>query len=490
MDALTQARTLFLEAVEAQTAGDLAGAEVRLKAALVLAPGRASILVNLAGVLLASGRPSEAALLCNEALAGSPDNAQAWLNLALCRLDEDQSEAALVAVDRALALAPDDAAVRGNRGSILMQLGRVQEALQAYDEAVALDEADPAWHTARGTVLRVLERLPESAAAHEAALQRNPQDADARWNRALVDLALGNHEAGWAGFEWRWQASDPVRSNYSGRAPRWQGEPLAAGQTLLVWAEQGLGDTVQFCRYAPLLAGKGLRVILQVQAPLLRLLHGLDPRVRVIGPDDVLPEHDWHCPLLSLAGLCGTRRDSIPARTSYLAVPATVLEVWQARLGERQRPRVGLMWQGNLQNRSGRGRSLPAAVLAPVMALPLDFFFVGKEADPADLACLGRHGRLIDHSAVITDFADTAAQLSLMDLVLTIDTSVAHLSAAIGRPTWVLLGAGADWRWGLPGDTVAPWYPETTRLFRQAPAEDWTRAVGEAAQALVQHFGS
>lgn len=488
MDALNQARTLFLEAIDAQAAGDLVRAEVNLKAALALAPGRESILVNLAGVLLASGQAGEAAAHCDEVLRANPDNAQAWLNLALCRLEEDRPETALLAIDRALALAPEDPAAYGNRGSILMLLGRVAEALQAYEQAVALDDADPAWHTARGTVLRVLERLPESVAAHEAALRRDPLHADARWNRALVDLALGNHEAGWQGFEWRWQGKDPVRQNYFGHAPRWQGEAIAPGQTLLVWAEQGLGDTLQFCRYAQLLAGQGIKLILQVQAPLVRLLQGLDPRVRVVGLDAVLPTHDWHCPLLSLAGLCGTRSDSIPGRTPYISVPSGVALAWQARLGAGKRPRVGLMWQGNMQNRGGRGRSLPAGALAQVMALPIDFFFAGKHADPVDIASLRRHGRLVDRSAEITDFADTAAQLMQMDLVLSIDTSVAHLSAAIGRPTWVLLAAGADWRWGLPGDAVAPWYPETTRLFRQAPGEGWERVVGELAEALAQHF--
>ncbi|MEN3109763.1 tetratricopeptide repeat-containing glycosyltransferase family protein [Uliginosibacterium paludis] len=478
-----------MEALEAQAAGQLELAETRLRSALMLAPGRESLLVNLAGVLIEAGKIDAAVPCCEQVLAANPAHAQAWMNLALCHYRADRSGPALEAIRRSLALEASAAAF-GNLGNILIESGQTAEALAAFDEAVRLEPEDAAWHTARGTALRMLERLPEAAAAHHTALRIDPDCADAHWNLAGVDLTEGRYEAGWRGFEWRWRTTDPVRAGYHGTAPRWQGQPLAAGENLLLWAEQGLGDTLQFCRYASVLAGRGWRVILQVQPPLLRLLQRMDPRVEVVSSAVLPPRHDWQCPLMSVAGLCATRADSIPAAEAYLAVPEASLALWQARLGPATRPRIGLMWQGNLQNRTGRGRSLPAAALAPLMALPCDFFFVGKEAAAQDLAELRRHGTLADHSAAIADFADTAAQIALMDRVITIDTSVAHLAAGLGRPTLILLGAGADWRWGTPGARSTPWYPRHATLYRQQPGADWAPAVAALTADLAAWLSS
>ncbi|MDQ7990609.1 MAG: tetratricopeptide repeat protein [Candidatus Dactylopiibacterium sp.] len=480
MDPLTRARALFMQALAAQEQGDLPAAESLLREALRWAPTRASLRVNLASVLIARGRIVEARATCAALLADDSTLAEAWLNLSICDLRDDAPDAALAAITHALACAPASDAVHANHGNILMLLGRHDEALAAFDRALALSPSDPNWHVSRGTALRMLERLDEAAAAQQAALRIAPGLGDAHWNLALVELARGHFDAGWRGFEWRWRTSDPLPVFYTGPAPRWQGEALA-GRRLLLWAEQGLGDTLQFFRFAQRLAGRGERVLVQVQPPLVRLLRGQTPGLEIVGRDEVLPAHDLHLPLLSLPGVLGAAAADVGPPACIAPVAAGVAR-WHG--GGAARPRIGLMWQGNLENRAGRGRSVPAALMAPLLALPAGFVFIGKAADAADLALLGASGDFTDRSREIADFADTAAQMAALDLVVTIDTSVAHLAASMALPCWVLLAKGADWRWGAPGATQSPWYPQA-RLFRQQAAGDWAGVLARVHAALA-----
>lgn len=478
---LAAARELFMQAQAAQEAGDLAGAERALRAALGHAPGRESILVNLAGVLIALNNFAEALPLCEAVLAANPQQPQAWLNRSLCELDAGADEAALASVMQARQIAPHDAGVLGALGAALFRLQRYAEALAAYEAACRAEPAVPGWHTMRGVALRALGRLEEAAAAHAQALRIDPEFGEARWNAALVDLALGQYVAGWAGFEWRWRTErEALTPAYRGSAPRWQGE-APAGRRILLWAEQGLGDTLQFCRFAQMLQGRGAHVLLQVQPTLVELLRTLDPAITVVAKGEALPAHDLHAPLLSVPHLL--RLDTLPAAPAYLHAPARPAAAWAEEAGTR--PRIGVMWAGNCENPRGRYRSMPLAAMQRVFALPADFVCLGRDISPDEREQLRAIPNVREYADVLATMADTAALISTLDYVLSIDTSVAHLAASLGKPTWLLLAQNADWRWGR-ADSVSPWYPHSTRLFRQRKAGEWHGVVADAVQALRQ----
>ncbi|MET7014688.1 tetratricopeptide repeat protein [Uliginosibacterium flavum] len=485
MENLSLAKNLFLRALAAQEAGNLPEAETLLRQALTHAPGRESLQVNLAGILLENSQTAEATSLCEQVLAHNPANPTAWLNLALCRMKDDAPSAALDAMEKSIALDPGNASAYGNQGSILMLLAKPGKALSAYEHAIRLDADNPEWHTARGTALRALRRFNEAAEAHTKALLLDPDCANAHWNRALVELTLGHYETGWQEFEWRWRTPEPVIFSYRGHAPRWHGASLK-GQRILLWSEQGLGDTLQFCRFALPLAEQGAIVILQVQASLLRLLRDslASAHISVIAQNEIPPPHDLHSPLLSLPRILGTRPETIPARhQAYLSAPTGLEHDWQTKPDLQRQPRVGLMWQGNLENRIGRSRSLHAKQLLPLLSLPCDFVFVGKDLAEEDAQLLVSTGNFRHLTRAISDFADTASLICQLDLVISIDTSVAHLAAALGTPTWVLLAQGADWRWGLDEDS-SPWYRHSTRLFRQTEAGNWDEVISALRSAL------
>jgi hypothetical protein len=297
-------------------------------------------------------------------------------------------------------------------------------------------------------------------------------------------LAKGGMAAGWREYEWRWETPlmAPARRNFP-QLP-WDGAPLA--KTLLIHAEQGFGDTLQFCRYAPLAAARGLRVILEVQRPLVRLLRCLPGIAAVIARGETLPAFDLHAPLLSLPRIFGTILETIPGATPYLSADGAAVEAMRARLTTipNQGLRVGLVWAGNsYRNLPGmaatdRRRSIPPENLAPLLAVPgVHFISLQKDGPPAP-AAFG----LTDLMAEVTDFADTAALISQLDLVISVDTAVAHLAGALGKPVWLLNRFDSEWRW-LTGRADSPWYAEMT-IFRQTGPGNWDSVIAEVARAL------
>jgi hypothetical protein len=267
--------------------------------------------------------------------------------------------------------------------------------------------------------------------------------------------------------------------------PRWQGRGRLAGRTLLLHAEQGFGDALQFARYAPRLAREGARVIVEAYAPLVPLLHSLDGVAQVIAIGEPVPAFELQCPLLSLPLACGTTLATIPADTPYLAPPPERVAAWRRRLGRRQgqRRRIGMAWSGSLTHHNDRNRSIPLSRLEILLGRSdCELHVAQQQIRPADRTVLDGLPHVIDHSAALADFADTAALLSLMDLVISVDTSVAHVAGALARPTWLLLPFSAEWRW-LIGRTDSPWYP-TMRLFRQPAPGDWDGVLTAVMRAL------
>jgi hypothetical protein len=330
-----------------------------------------------------------------------------------------------------------------------------------------------------------LGRLDEARASFDRAVGIRPDFAQARWNRAQAMLLAGDFAQGWREHEWRLKAHPELQRAFA--QPLWLGEVPLDGKTILLHAEQGLGDTLQFCRYAPLVAARGGRVVLEVQKPLVDLMRDLPGVAAVVARGEPLPDFDLHCPLLSLPLAFGTRLDTIPAQMPYLGAPAERAAGWEARLTKR--PRIGLVWSGNAGHKRDRARSIPLYALMPVFDLDAaTFVSLQKEARAADAAVLKQTAKLIDVGAELETFADTAALIRQLDLVIAVDTSVAHLAGALGKPLWLLLPAAPDWRW-LAGREDSPWYP-TARLFRQTVTRAWGPVVARVRAALEEMIAS
>ncbi|MFC5509568.1 tetratricopeptide repeat protein [Massilia jejuensis] len=396
----------------------------------------------------------------------------------LRRLDE-----AMACFERAVDIDPDFTDSLLNRANVLQDLGRSEEALAAYDAVLAQTGDSAATWNNRGNVYEAMLRYEDALACFDKAIAIQPGYAPPHWNRALLNLQHGNLRDGWRGYEWRW--NNEVLSCYAEKRttpePVWDGRDALEGKTILLYAEQGLGDTLQFCRYAALVKARGARVVLEVQAPLRALLAKLEGADLVVAKGEPLPAVDYQCPLMSLPLAFGTELHSIPAPHAYLASDDTRLAQWEARLGARVRPRVGLVWSGNAQHANDHNRSLPFAQLARLFDLDCQFVSLQKEYRDADRALLDA-SPVLRMDTYLNDFADTAALCRQMDLVIAVDTSVAHLAGALGKPLWLLLPQVADWRWLTVRDD-SPWYA-TARLFRQPAKADWNGVIDAVRSEL------
>jgi hypothetical protein len=340
------------------------------------------------------------------------------------------------------------------------------------------------------SLCRQAVRLREQGDTHGAfvalqhAIALEPDFAEARFYLGCLHLLEGNYRPGFAEFEWRWRWSGFATPHLEVAQPAWDGADLR-GRTILLHGEQGLGDSLQFCRYAPLLAERAGRVLLQVPAALVAVLRTLDGVETVVAPGEQLPPFDVHAPLMSLPHLVGTTVETIPARVPYLHADPSAMARWRERLrGPSDGMRVGLVWSGNPAHPRQHVRSLPLACLEPLATVPGVTFYSlqkGPAAEEGHASNLGLP--LTDLGPLLEDFAETAAALSQLDLLITVDTSVAHMAGALGRPVWLLLAAVADWRW-LLDRADSPWYP-TLRLFRQHRLGDWQSVVEAVRRAMV-----
>ena len=465
------AEILHLRGLIALQREDVAGAAALLAQAVALWPAEARFHGNLAIACRRLGNPTGAEAAYRSALALEPARAEYHANLGNLLKDLDRPEEARLAYSHALALAPDYHKVRFNLGNLLHDLLRLDEAEQHLGMVSAAGGETAT--AARLNLGRVLEKTGRRVAArecYEQVLREQPAHIAARWNRALLLLQNGDLAAGFRDYEWRWHLPEHSPRPFS--KPVWQGEDLA-GQTLLVHAEQGFGDTIQFCRYLPLLAGRVGRVIFECQAPLLRLMSRSFAGLTVTS-DGPSQSFDRHVPLLSLPLLLGTRSIAdIPAPVPYLHGEAPIGEVETSLT-------VGLVWAGSPgHNLHSMLRSIPPDDLAPlfhIAGVRLVSLQVGDHA--ADCAALG----LTDMTPRLRDFADTADLIAGLDLVITIDTAVAHLAGALGKPAWILLRASPDWRWFVDRSDT-PWYP-TASLFRQDQIGHWRPLIEQVAARL------
>ena len=438
-------------------------------------------LFNRGITLQALGRPAEALADFDAVIALDPASADAQSNRALALQDLGRLEAALAGFDRAVALDPASAAAHSNRGVVLQDLGRAGDAVAAFDAAIALRPDFAEAHANRGHALQDLLRTDEALGSYDRAIAVRPDFARAAWAKGLALMQLGQMTEGWALFERRAAEYAPNARRVFDH-PAWTGGEAIAGKTLFVHWEQGFGDTLQFCRFVPVAADRGARVVLSVQDPLVRLVRRLDPRVTVIGGAEQPAAFDLHCPLMSLPLALGLAEEAMPVAIPYLSPDPADLAAWRARLPARGRPRIGLAWSGAPAQKNDRNRSMDLRRLQPLLDVDADWICLQKDVRETDVAGLAAGERMQIVADDLRDFADTAALVASLDLVISVDTSVAHLAGALGRPVWVMLTYNPDWRWRLQR-TDSPWYP-SARLFRQPARGDWA-AVVEAVRAAV-----
>jgi tetratricopeptide (TPR) repeat protein len=385
---------------------------------------------------------------------------------------------------RGAALAPDNPEFNNNVGLLLQNLGRHDEALEWIDKALALNPEFAEAYNIRSLSLVDLRRSEEAFASMNRAVELAPERADYRWNLALMQLRVGDFNAGWLGRECGPQVASLAFVDRKFTKPRWNGEQIA-GRTILLHSDEGLGDTIQFSRYAKLVSELGARVILEVELPLHGLLTGLEGVAQCVPKMEQgeLPAFDLHCPLSSLPLAFKTRLETIPGPNAHLPpLPEARVQEWQARLGGHDRLRVGLVWSGNPLHANDRNRSTNLRAVSAIFDSGARFYSLQKEPREADKAVLTECKEVVDLTHYFGDFTDTAALIACLDLVITVDTSVAHLSAAMGRRTWILLPFTPDYRW-LLGRDDSPWYP-SARLFRQDESRDYAKVIARVREEL------
>ncbi len=505
-----------------QRLGNSSDAIQHYRAALALRADWPEIHSNLAAALLAAGQVAEATAACEAALALDPDLTSALNNLGLALCSLDRHGEAIAPLRKALSLAPDNLKTAHNLavvqhregdvvlaettlralldrrpnwpeaqrslGNLLREAGKPDEAAHYYRAVLAGLPLDFKTYGNLGLVLLNQNRPHDAIAVYEKALALEPDQADIRMSLGIAQLAAGDFDRGWGNYEARWSTATFSSPKREFPAPRWRGEPLGpsgdrpAGRRLLIHAEQGFGDTLQFCRYIPLVAEQSGSIIVECQPALRRLLDSMaapysDGRVTFISRGDALPAIDYHVPLLSLPHILQTKLSTIPADVPYLQASNPETQQWRRRLGSGSL-NVGLVWSGNTKRQDDHMRSCPIDALRPLASLPgIRLYSLQKERREPLL------DGIEDLAPDLSDFGATAAVIDALDLVISVDTAVAHLAGAMARPVWVLLGYAADWRYLLDRDD-SPWYP-TMRLFRQARADDWSLPVHRIGKALA-----
>jgi tetratricopeptide (TPR) repeat protein len=453
---------------------------------LALSPHHAEAHNNRGIVLGRLGRDAEALASYDRAIELKPDYAGAYNNRGVTLARLQRYPDALASHEHAIAIRPDYPEAYSNRGNVLSDLERYSEALTCFDHAVWLkpDYADAYYH--RGNALRELHRHQEAIESYERAIALQPDHASAHWNLADCLLLLGDFAGGWQEYEWRWKLPQSEQNLREFQQPLWLGGETLEGRTILLHGEMGLGDTLLFCRYTSEVARLGGKIILEVQPSLLPLLAGLEGVSAAFSRGAQLPVFDCHCPLMSLPLAFRTELHNIPSPIPYVRPDPVQVARWRRRLGEKSKPRVGFAWSGSVALKNDR-RSMALADMLPLMSAEADWVCVQKEVRPSDAALLQSRRELRQVGSELHDFADTAAVLELMDLVVTVDTSVANLAGAMGKAVWILLPFNPhDWRWLLERED-SPWYP-TARLFRQPAAGDWESVVRRVGEELADWF--
>jgi tetratricopeptide (TPR) repeat protein len=475
------AQLLYLLGTAEYQAGNVQGSIKLLEQSLLLDKNRVEAMNNLGNALRDFSRFDEALQYFDQAISLAPNYADAHNNRGNVLRDLNLLEQALQSYDQAIALRPSYAQAHYNRGSVLHELNQPELAIKACDQAISLDERHADAYSVRGIAQYRLNQLESSLNSLDIALKLAPNHVDANFNKALVNLALGNFVDGWRLFEWRWNAPLAQKYRRSFSQQLWLGHTSLLNKSILIYAEQGLGDVIQFCRYIPMVRNLGANIIVQVPTALKPLIKSLNCECTILGTNEAPSGFDYHCPVMSLPFAFKTTLKTMPSTIPYLFPDSELRLLWKKQLTNTKQLRVGLVWSGSVTHKNDSNRSISLIKLASFFDLPIEFHSLQKVYREDDLLALQDFG-IIDHHKELKDFSNTAALISELDLVISVDTSVAHLAGAVGKSTLLLLPFSADYRW-MTERADSPWYP-SMKLFRQNIAEDWQGVVSEVKNHL------
>lgn len=452
-------------------------------AALVSWPDDENLALHYADALQQAGLLEHAIVTYRRILAKVPNNPAAWNNLGLSLQSSNKINEAVTAFDRAVVLAPDNVAIHNNLAFALLEHGDPERAEHWLRRGITLNPSLPELHNNLGNVAREQGDVREAVACYRQAIALRPDFADAHWNLSQGLLTLGMFTEGWGEHEWRRKRPGFTNPRRDFPFPVWDGSEIR-GRTLLIYAEQGLGDAIQCVRYCSVIQSRGVEVVLECQRELVRLFRSLPEITMVVPHGDPLPDCDARLAMTSLPRVMQTTLETVPCNIPYLVPPANLVAEWEQRMGPSGSDlRVGIVWSNARKLKVLQNQSCPLDAIMRLQGIPGVTLFSLQLGDAAtELQTLPRSLRPVDLTGGIVDMADTAAIISHLDLIISIDTAVAHLGGAMGKPVWILLSRLADWRWMLERED-SPWYP-TMRLFRQKTAGDWSGLIADVRSAL------
>ena len=446
---------------------------------IAIQPNNADAHFSRGTALYGADRLSEAIESYDQAIALNPNHAQAHFNRGIALKAMQKNDAALISYEQAIATDPNYAEAYYNRGLLLQDQKKFDLAIASFERACSIQPSYFEAHLGCALAQSACNQLDSAVATCERAIAIQPESAEAHWCKSLALLLGGQLDRGWELYEWRWRLKISTE-NRSFQEPMWTGLQSLQGKSIYIHHEQGFGDALQFCRYAKLLAARGARVIMEVPPHLMGVLKTLHGVSELIAIRSTAPVFDYQCALLSLPMAFKTTIDNIPAEDSYLRSDEQLVSHWNQILGPKTKTRVGVVWCGNPTHQNDHNRSIALSTLLEGIPDSVEVVSLQKEVRDIDHAVLECHSHVRHFGEALRDFSDTAALCSLMDVVVSVDTSVAHLSAALGKPTWILLPFNPDWRWLLDRED-SPWYP-SVKLYRQHALGDW-----EQVREKLQH---
>jgi tetratricopeptide (TPR) repeat protein len=421
------------------------------------------------------------------ALKLSPTNADIYFSRGVTYFELERYEEALKNYDRALELSPHQANVYSNKAAVYKSLKQYENALKNIEYAIKLNPDLAAAYSNRGLIFYKLKQYQEADESYNLAIMLEPNTGDAYWNKSNLKILQGYYEEGWQLFEWRWKTTFLKLKPRNFNQPLWLGQEVINNKIILIHHEQGLGDSIQFSRYIVLIEKYHPKeIILEAPQALISVLSSLRGNFKVVKLGDPLPHFDYYCPIMSLPLAFKTTLESIPSEMPYLYADKNKNLLWEKKLGDKIKPRVGLVWSGFKGHKNDRNRSLLLKQLESIFSLPFEFHSLQKEIRDNDLEVLNSYNQIRQHQDDLIDFSDTAALIHHLDLIISVDTSVAHLAGALGKKVFLMLPYAPDYRW-MDQRTDTPWYPTMT-LFRQPKADDWTSVVSELCIEIKNFF--
>ncbi|MDP8566890.1 tetratricopeptide repeat protein [Methylophilus aquaticus] len=438
---------------------------------------------NCGNALIELRKFEDALSYFQKAIQLNPDYAYAYNGQGNVLMELKRFDEALLSYEKAIALNTNSSDALNGKSNALQALNRFDDAITGYEEAIALDPASADTYANRGLALQSLEKLDEAIQSFDKAIALNPEIADPYWNKALLKILMGEYEEGWRLYEYRRHRKGQKEAYPVYEQPLWLGQVPLHNKVLYIYPEQGLGDFIQFCRYVPLVEKLGGKVILSVPAPLYSIVKAMGLNAKIVKKDEKIDAFDLHCPIMSLPLAFKTSLENVPNAVPYFYADQAKKRDWEQKCPVTSKTlQVGLVWSGSAAHKKDHDRSIPLEKLQPLFSLPIAFYSLQKEVKEQDMA--GLHGlkQLHQYQDEFVDFSDTAALVDCLDLIITVDTSVAHLAGAMAKKVWILISYLPDYRWMLNRDD-SPWYPTAT-LFRQQNVGDWDRVINEVKHAL------